>query len=128
MFELLFCGLSLEVFTFLCLKKIEMGAYSLASTQISTYLCGKRKTMIATTYSAFRSNLKHYLDRVTDDAESVIINREGEKAVVIISMEEFEAMHETQHILSSPKVMEAMAAAEKDIREGNYQIVDPYAL
>ena len=107
---------------------MKMGANSLASTQISTYLRGKRKTMIATTYSAFRSNLKHYLDRVTDDAESVIINREGEKAVVIISMEEYEAMRDTQHILSSPKVMEAMAAAEKDIREGNYQIVDPYAL
>ena len=105
-----------------------MAVDSFASTQISTYICGKQSPMISTTYSAFRSNLKQFLDRVTDDAESVIINREGDKAVVIISLEEYEAMRETQLILSSPKVMEAIAAAEKDIQEGNYQIVDPYAL
>ena len=105
-----------------------MEATTLASTQTSTYLCGNEAPMISTTYSAFRSNLKHYLDKVTDDAECVIINREGDKAVVILSMEEYEAMRETQYILSSPRAMEAIASAEKDIQEGNYQFVDPYAL
>lgn len=101
---------------------------SFESTQISTYICGKQSSMITTTYSAFRSNLKHFLDQVTDDAESVIINRDGDKAVVIISLEEYEAMKETQYILSSPKVMEAIASAEKAIQEGNYKIIDPHAL
>ena len=105
-----------------------MDSISLASTQTSTYLCGKGIQMITTTYSAFRSHLKEYLDKVTDDAESVVINREGDKAVVIISMEEYESMQETQYILSSPKVMAAIASAEKDIQDGNFQVVDPYGL
>ena len=52
--------------------------------------------MITTTYTDFRKNLKGFLDRVTDDADSVIINRPEGKAVVIISMEEYESLKETQ--------------------------------
>ena len=81
--------------------------------------------MITTTYTDFRKNLKGFLDRVTDDADSVIINRPEGKAVVIISMEEYESLKETQYILSSRKMREIIRKGEADIREGNYTVVDP---
>lgn len=81
--------------------------------------------MITTTYTDFRKNLKGFLDRVTDDADSVIINRPEGKAVVIISMEEYESLKETQYILSSRKMREIIRIGEADIREGNYKVVDP---
>lgn len=81
--------------------------------------------MITTTYTDFRKNLKGFLDRVTDDADSVIINRPEGKAVVIISMEEYESLKETQYILSSRKMREIIRKGESDIREGNYKVVDP---
>ena len=81
--------------------------------------------MITTTYTDFRKNLKGFLDRVTDDADSVIINRPEGKAVVIISMEEYESLKETQHILSSRKMRDIIRKGESDIREGNYKVVDP---
>lgn len=48
--------------------------------------------MIAVNYSTIRENLKAYCDRVTDSGETVIVTRKNEKNVVIISMEEWNAL------------------------------------
>ena len=45
--------------------------------------------MLAVNYSAFRSNLKSYCDKVTDENETVIITRKADKNVVLISLEEY---------------------------------------
>jgi antitoxin YefM len=75
--------------------------------------------MITTTYTDFRTNMKTYMDRVTRDADNVIINRGNGQAVVIMSLEEYEAIKETHYVLSSPKVMESIKKGEKEIAEGN---------
>jgi antitoxin YefM len=48
--------------------------------------------MLAVNYSTIRNNLKDYCDRVTDQNETVIVTRKDEKNVVIISLEEWNAM------------------------------------
>ncbi len=48
--------------------------------------------MLAVNYSTIRKKLKEYCDRVTDDRETVIVTRKDEKNVVIISLEEYNAM------------------------------------
>ncbi len=48
--------------------------------------------MLAVNYSTIRENLKTYCDRVTDNNETVIVTRKGEKNVVIISLEEWNAL------------------------------------
>ena len=48
--------------------------------------------MLAVNYSSFRSKLKAYCDRVTDDNEDVIVTRRDEKNVVIISLEKYNEM------------------------------------
>jgi len=45
--------------------------------------------MLAVNYSTIRSKLKNYCDKVTNDAETVIITRKDEKNVVIISLDEY---------------------------------------
>ena len=45
--------------------------------------------MLAVNYSTIRENLKTYCDKVTDDKETVIVTRKGEKNVVIISLNEW---------------------------------------
>ena len=81
--------------------------------------------MITTTYTDFRKNMKAFLDRVTDDVDSVIINRSQGKAVVVISMEEYESLKETRYLLASEKMGEILRQGEQDIRNGKYKIVDP---
>lgn len=48
--------------------------------------------MLAVNYSTIREKLKYYCDRVTDNQETVIVTRKDEKNVVIISLEEWNAL------------------------------------
>ena len=72
--------------------------------------------MDAITYSAARANLADTMDRVCDDHEPIIITRNGEQAVVMMSLEDFKALEETSYLLRSPKnarrLLESIAALE----------------
>jgi antitoxin YefM len=57
--------------------------------------------MIAANYSEFRSKMKEYLDQVEQEHETLILKRGKGKGSVIISLEEYNSMIETMHVLSS---------------------------
>jgi len=48
--------------------------------------------MLAVNYSTIRNKLKEYCDKVTDNYETIIVTRKDEKNVVIISLEEYNAI------------------------------------
>ena len=74
--------------------------------------------MITTTISDFRKDIKKYLDRVTDNFETLIINRGKDTGVVIISIEEYNSLRVTQHELSS-RINEArLDSAIEKIKRG----------
>ena len=58
--------------------------------------------MNAITYTAARENLAGTMDRVSEDRAPVIITRNRDQAVVMLSLEEYEALEETAHLLRSP--------------------------
>ena len=51
-------------------------------------------------YTELRLNLKHWLDSVVDDVEELIIKRKNQKDLVLISLEEYNALVETNYLLS----------------------------
>ncbi len=51
-------------------------------------------------YTELRLNLKHWLNSVLDDVEEVIIKRKDQKDLVLISLEEYNALVETNYLLS----------------------------
>ncbi len=57
--------------------------------------------MIAANYSEFRTKLKMYLDNVEDNNETIIIKRKTGKGAVMISLDEYNSIIETVHLLSS---------------------------
>jgi len=57
--------------------------------------------MLTTTLSDFRKDIKKYLDNVTSNFETLLINRGKDSGVVIISLEEYNSLQATQHELSS---------------------------
>jgi antitoxin YefM len=59
--------------------------------------------MIAANYSEFRTQLKKYLDSVEEDNETLIIKRKTGKGTVLISLDEYNSIMETLHLLSSKK-------------------------
>jgi len=59
--------------------------------------------MDAITYTAARANLADTMDRVCDDHEPIIITRNSQQAVVMMSLDDFKALEETSYLLRSPK-------------------------
>lgn len=55
------------------------------------------------TLSEFRKHMKEYLNAVTENFEPLIIKRGKNSGVVVISLEEYNALNTTQHELSSKK-------------------------
>ena len=81
-----------------------MRKYIYSKEQISSKvrtLVLKQVKMIAANFSEFRMKLKKYLDSVEDDNETLIIKRKSGKGAVLISLEEYNAIMETMHLLSS---------------------------
>jgi len=48
--------------------------------------------MLAVNYSTIRNKLKDYCDQATDNHETVIVTRKGEKNVVLMSLEQYNAI------------------------------------
>lgn len=58
--------------------------------------------MDAMTYSTLRANLASTMDRVCNDHEALIITRNGDQAVVMLSLEDYKALEETAYLLRTP--------------------------
>ena len=58
--------------------------------------------MDAMTYSTLRANLASTMDRVCDDHEVLIITRNGDQAVVMLSLEDYKTLEKTAYLLRTP--------------------------
>jgi antitoxin YefM len=74
--------------------------------------------MITTTISDFRKDIKKYLDRVTKNFETLIINRGKDNGVVIMSLDEYNSLTATQHELSSQLNEKRLDSAIQKLRSG----------
>ena len=75
--------------------------------------------MDAITYSAARANLASTMDRVCNDHEALIITRNGEQAVVMLSLEDYNALEETAYLLRSPGNAKRLLSATAQLNAGN---------
>lgn len=98
----------------------------LASTILSTYICTnkKKKIMRTANYSELRNNLKSYLDGVINDSEPLIVHRSGNESVVVISLEEYNSIKETEYIMKSPAMMDIIRMGDEEIKKGGGTSID----
>lgn len=71
-----------------------------------------------TTISSFRKDIKKYLDRVTENFETLIINRGKDNGVVVMSLDEYNSLTATQHELSSKLNEQRLDAAIEKLKRG----------
>jgi len=71
-------------------------------------------------YTEFRKNLAKNLDRVNDDAEIVIVSRSKGKNVVVMDLDEYNAMTETLHIIKSEANRKRLQDAIDEMDKGIY--------
>ena len=74
--------------------------------------------MDAISYSAARANLARTMDRVCNDHEALIITRNGEQAVVMLSLEDFQALEETAYLLRNPTNAKRLLSATAQLVAG----------
>jgi antitoxin YefM len=69
--------------------------------------------MNAISYTAARENLAATMNKVCEDHAPIIITRNRDQAVVMMSLADYEALEETSYLLKSPKnarrIMSAIA-------------------
>jgi antitoxin YefM len=83
--------------------------------------------MITTTLSDFRKEIKSYFDRVTENFETLIINRGKDNGVVIMSLTEYNSLLATQHELSSKENERRLDSAINKLKSGdstNKQLIE----
>jgi antitoxin YefM len=69
-------------------------------------------------YTDFRSNLKHWFDKVINDVSDIIIKRKNGKDLVLISLDEYNSLKETTYLLTG-KNRDILLNSIKELEEGN---------
>ena len=74
--------------------------------------------MTVISYSAARENLAATMNKVCDDHTPVVITRNRDQSVVMMSMQDYEALEETAYLLRSPRNAKRLISAITQLEEG----------
>ena len=74
--------------------------------------------MEATTYTTVRQNLAKTMEKVCKDHSPVIVTRKNNDSVVIMSLEDYEALEETAYLLRSSKNTRRLIESIAQLEEG----------
>jgi antitoxin YefM len=74
--------------------------------------------MKSITYTAARENLASTINRVCQDNAPVVITRNRDQAVVMLSLSEYESLEETAHLLRSPENAKRLLRSIEAIKRG----------
>ena len=89
-----------------------------------TYICTLLDTyirilkMIAANFTEFRTNLKSFLDSVEENNETLIVKRGSGKGTVLISLDEYNSIMETMHLLKSKANVDRLFESIKQMKKG----------
>jgi len=78
--------------------------------------------MDAIAYSNVRKNFANIMEKVCEDHDSVIITRKNSKSVVMMSLEDYNAIEETMYLLRSPANAAQLRASIAEFEDGKYKV------
>lgn len=70
------------------------------------------------TYTNARQNLASKMEQVCDDHNPLIITRKNKRPVVMLSLEDYQAMEETTYLLRSPKNAKRLLDSITELENG----------
>lgn len=80
--------------------------------------------MDAIQYSDARKNLVKVMEQVCDNHEALIITRKRSRSVVVMSLEDYNAIEETAYLLRNPANADNLRKSIQQYEEGKYQARD----
>ena len=78
--------------------------------------------MLAVNYTNLRDNMKTYLDKVTDDYETMIVTRKDNKNVVILSEEAYNNLMENVYIMGNKANYDWLMESKAQLESGKVSI------
>ena len=74
--------------------------------------------MLAVNYTNLRENMKTYMDKVTDDYETVIVARKDNKNVVILSEEVYNNLMENAYLMGNKANYDWLMESKAQLENG----------
>ena len=75
--------------------------------------------MLAVNYTNLRENMKMYMDKVTDDYETIIVTRKDNKNVVMLSEESYNNLLENIHVMGNKANYDWLMESKAQLEKGN---------
>jgi antitoxin YefM len=82
--------------------------------------------MNAITYTALRQNLNAYMDRVVQNQNPLIITRKNNENVILLSVDEYNSLVETNYLLSNEANVEHLRKSIAQHKAGEVKIRELY--
>lgn len=78
--------------------------------------------MLAVNYTNLRENMKTYMDKVTDDYETMIITRKDNRNVVMMSEESYNNLMENIYVMGNKANYDWLMESKKQLEHGGFSI------
>lgn len=78
--------------------------------------------MLAVNYTNLRDNMKMYMDKVTDDYETMIVTRKNNKNVIIISEESYNNLMENIYVMCNKENYDWLMKGKAQLEDGKCAI------
>ncbi|MDT8715353.1 type II toxin-antitoxin system Phd/YefM family antitoxin [Clostridium sp. 19966] len=75
--------------------------------------------MLAVNYTNLRENMKNYMDKVTNDYETMIVTRKDNKNVVMMSEEAYNNLLENVHVMGNKANYDWLMESKEQLEKGN---------
>lgn len=75
--------------------------------------------MLAVNYTNLRDNMKTYMDKVTDDYETMIVTRKDNKNVVMLSEESYNNLMENIYVMGNKANYDWLMESKAQLEKGN---------
>lgn len=78
--------------------------------------------MLAVNYTTLRENMRRYMDRLTDDYETLIVTRKNNKNIVMMSEEAYNNLMENIYIMGNKENYNWLMESKKQLENGNFHL------
>ena len=80
--------------------------------------------MLAVNYTNLRDNMKTYMDKVTDDYETMIVTRKDNKNVVMLSEEAYNNLVENVYVMGNKANYDWLMESKAQLEKGKFSTHD----
>ncbi len=78
--------------------------------------------MLAVNYTNLRDNMKMYMDKVTEDYETMIVTRKDHKNVVMISEEAYNNLMENVYVMGNKANYDWLMKGKEQLENGQFAV------